>query len=339
MTAYLLVNTGMTVLSVPHTALAGELSGDLDERTELFGWRFLFANLGLMVGILLPGVFARVLGADSVSLVAGPASLIVAVILVVAAVITFRGTRGLDRPAPPVPPDRSGFLRAWRDVIANRVFLPLLLAFIVGSMGRTINSAVALYYYEYRLALEETRVFLSILLPFTLVIALSIIGWHAISKRIGKKKPAVFGVLVLGVYTCIAYPLFPTGRILPPLLGGLFGGLLIGSVFLMDSAVADVVDEDELRSGEHREGLYFGVWRMGTKLARALGLAFSGFLLEWIGFRSDTAIQSPDTITGLAWLFGPGVGVWFIFAALILMRFPLDRAGSQKILAQLDSRR
>ena len=32
--------------------------------------------------------------------------------------------------------------------------------------------------------------------------------------------------------------------------------------------VADVVDYDELKTGRQREGLYFGVWKMGNKLLR-----------------------------------------------------------------------
>jgi GPH family glycoside/pentoside/hexuronide:cation symporter len=56
--------------------------------------------------------------------------------------------------------------------------------------------------------------------------------------------------------------------------------------------VADVVDHDEAIRGVHREGLYFGFWRMGSKLARALGLAVAGFLLEIIGFSPGAAEQA-----------------------------------------------
>jgi len=337
--AYLLVNTGMTIIAVPHTALAGELSRDLDERTELFGWRFLFANLGLMAGILLPGAFSSLAGETTIAAAMGPASSAVAVLLIVTAMISFWGTHNRDRPGTATASTMRGFLPALKQVLQNRVFLPLLAAFIIGSMGRTINSSIALFYYEYRLALNEVTVFLKILLPFTFVIALSIVGWYAISKRHGKKIPAVIGILFLGIYTCVSYPLFPTGVVWWPMIGGMVGGILIGAIFLLDSAVADVVDGDELESGEHREGLYFGVWRMGTKMARALGLALSGFLLEWIGFDNKADQQGEATEWGLALVFGPGVGIFFILAGLVLLAYPLDRAKSEAIRAELDARR
>ena len=34
--------------------------------------------------------------------------------------------------------------------------------------------------------------------------------------------------------------------------------------FLIESMVADVVDYDEVKTGLHREGLYFGLWRMSA---------------------------------------------------------------------------
>ncbi|HNT89278.1 MAG TPA: MFS transporter, partial [Candidatus Hydrogenedentes bacterium] len=54
--AYMLVNTSMTIVAVPHAALAGEVSFDRNERTELFGWRLLFRTFGFMVAVLLPGL-------------------------------------------------------------------------------------------------------------------------------------------------------------------------------------------------------------------------------------------------------------------------------------------
>ena len=69
-------------------------------------------------------------------------------------------------------------------------------------------------------------------------------------------------------------------------------GSAIGAV-VGPSVQADVVDYDEVKSGEHREGLYFGLWKMTVKLSRALGLALSGFLLHAIGFETATPVVTP----------------------------------------------
>src|SRR6056297_1756105 len=61
------------------------------------------------------------------------------------------------------------------------------------------------------------------------------------------------------------------------------------------SMVADVADEDELLSGERREGLYVGVFTFVRKLAGAVGVAMALAALDWVGFRSgvrnDEAVE------------------------------------------------
>jgi GPH family glycoside/pentoside/hexuronide:cation symporter len=193
----------------------------------------------------------------------------------------------------------------------------------VGSVGLALNSSLALFYYEHRLELSEREVFFWVLLPFALVIALSIGGWVLLARRIGKRLTAFAGVMLLGLGTSIVYPLMPPGELVGPVLWGIVGGLLVGSVFLLDATVADVVDFDEAVSGEHREGLYFGVWRMGSKIARAAGLALTGILLDVIGFVGGATVQTEAASFGLAIAFGPFVGSTFVLAAIVWFCVPL----------------
>lgn len=318
---YILVNTSMTLLAVPHTALGGELSSDPHQRTSIFGWRFLFANGGLFSAILLPAMFA------SEQAPSDPTSAIyaIAAMLMLTTGISIFATRGLDHSAPAFHFAWRPFLKSIGKSLRNPLFFPLVLAFVVGSMGRTINASMALFYYDLRLNIPEKDVFLAILLPFTGVIALSIVFWVQVAKRIGRKWAAFWGIFGLGIMTCIAYPLLPPEQLGPPVLVGIMGGLLVGAVFLLDASVTDAADFDTYQTGKAQEGLYFGVWRLSSKLARALGLAISGILLDVIGFEPNQVTQAPEVTQGLAWLFGPGVGIFFIGAALILLSWPLTK--------------
>ena len=206
------------------------------------------------------------------------------------------------------------------------MFLVLLFAFVIATIGRTFNSAIALYYYEYRLGLKESQVVINILLPFFLVLMLSIGFWVWISKKIGKKIPAFFGVFGLGLLTVIVYPLFPYGELRPPLIAAFFGGIFAGSILIMDSILTDVVDYDEFQTGEKREGLYFGIWKMGVKFSQAFGIAITGFLLDIIGFQNGMTTQTPEVGFRLALIFGPGVGFFFILGSIIFLFFPLTDA-------------
>jgi GPH family glycoside/pentoside/hexuronide:cation symporter len=329
LSVYLLVNTAMTIISVPHIALGGELSFERNERTSVFGWRLFFSNIGMLIGMIVPAAILQSLGDETAKeniitsrTVAGE---IVSLVILVSSIITFWVTKGKDK----IQTDRSKqlpFFISFGSVLKNKMFLVLLFAFVIATIGRTFNSAIALYYYEYRLGLKESQVVINILLPFFLVLMLSIGFWVWISKKIGKKIPAFFGVFGLGLLTVIVYPLFPYGELRPPLIAAFFGGIFAGSILIMDSILTDVVDYDEFKTGEKREGLYFGIWKMGVKFSQAFGIAITGFLLDIIGFQNGMTTQTPEVGFRLALIFGPGVGFFFILGSIIFLFFPLTDA-------------
>lgn len=346
---YLSLTTAMTVIGVPHIALGGELSFDRHERTEIFGYRRLFTTAGLLLGTILPAWLLRGLGGEdapgALARSRSLASLIMAAPILLSAWVTVRATRGLDPPAPSHQ-RRSlrplALLRAQLAGLRNPVFAPLLLAFAIAGVGRAINASTALYYYDYRLGLSETETVMIVLLTFFLCLLASIPFWVAISRRLGKKIPAFAGVVGLGILVSIAYPLLPAGSLAGALWVAVLGGFLGGSIILFESLVPDVVDYDELKSGLHREGLYFGLWKMTVKLSRAVGLAISGLLLQAIGFESNLPARvpeaPPEVAERLGWIFGPGVGTFLILAGLIFLCFPLDGPRHRRIQALLRRR-
>ncbi|MFM1919929.1 MAG: hypothetical protein RLZZ303_1563, partial [Candidatus Hydrogenedentota bacterium] len=119
------------------------------------------------------------------------------------------------------------------------------------------------------------------------------------------------------------------------------GGFLVSSIILFDSLVADIADYDELRSGQHREGLYFGCWTLATKIARAIGLATTGQMLSMIGYQAGATEQPPEVAWRLSMLFGPVVGGFFIVASLVFLFMPLTdekHRQVQRLLRQKRSR-
>jgi GPH family glycoside/pentoside/hexuronide:cation symporter len=342
---YIFVNTAMTVVAVPHLALGGEISFDRDERTEVFGFRRVMSIFGSLLGLTLPAIVLSALGGESTPELEERsrhlASWLLAVPIVLSAVLTVWATRGLDA-SDSEPRDAISLrelLRGQLHVLRNPLFIPLLLAFVVAAVGRAINASIGLYYYEFRLGLSEETTVGSVLLPFFVFFLASIAFWVWVSKRYGKLRPALIGVGGLGALTMVVYPLFPPNSLTGPIGMAVVGGVLAGAIVLLDSMVADVVDHDELKSGRAREGLYFGVWKMGTKLSRAIGLGVAGALLSAIGFEGGATTQTDEVGWRLAILFGPVVGAFFLAGGWILSRAPLTDAKHRRVQALLLRRR
>ena len=321
--AYMLFNTAMTVIAVPHAAMAGDLTSDIKIRTELFGWRLFFANIGLVFGTALPGLAIAYFDRPGEAVVPGAADVFaskaLAVFIILSAAVTLYSTRGLDKGSTHKISWKIGpYLRETVSALADRNFLVLFLAYCTANLGLSLNSSLALYYYRYRLLLDETAT-RSVIAIFMAVFCVFIPVWVVGANHLRKKTIIVANMLGLGLMTCIAYPLFPAGSQYWPLVAAVLGGIFIGSIVLLDVTVAEVADQDEAKTGRSRFGLYFGMWKMGGKISRAIALALTGNVLHWIGFQPN-AVQSPETSSALAFVFGPVVGAFIVISAIISTR-------------------
>ncbi|NDV60956.1 MFS transporter [Puniceicoccales bacterium CK1056] len=330
--SYMIVNTGLTIIGVPHIAMGGVLSPNTHERTELYGWRLIFGTFGLFAGILSPLIAAKALQVDVATVAGleesrGLGSIYMGAAVVLTALITIVATwrRSVNLPAPTDSFHWKDFLANLGRILRNPVFLPFFLAFILVAMGRSMNSTLALPYYKDSLNLSESAIQGPILSVFTLVIVLSVPAWVWLGRRYGKKQPAFIGMFVLGVMSMVAYPLFPEGSVVGPVIAAVIGGFAVGAIILVESLVTDIADEDFVRNGEDREGIYFGFWRMGQKVARSITLGLTGLMLSVIGYEESLAAQSEDTDRALAWLFGLGVGSLFLAASFVFLKTPIDR--------------
>jgi GPH family glycoside/pentoside/hexuronide:cation symporter len=325
--SFCLLNTGMTVISVPLMAMAGEITADPHLRAVLFGWRFAACNVGAVSAAALPELFRADPGRGSVQSMV-EVSAIAAVLVVATAFGSWRATARVRFEVP--PPHDVTLWGAFRAPLANAPFRPLLGAYVVATLGIGVNSAAALYYYRYRLDLDEAQIH-TLLVVFMVVFTASILGWVKLAKRFGKRRLMAFGGVALGVANGVLYLVLPPGEPLPAMVfGGVGLGVLVGCVVLIDAMLTDVLDHDLLRTGQVRSGLFFGVWRFASKLARAGSICLAGLVLEVVGFvpnQDQTALVE----WSLAVLFGPVVGLCFFGAGWILHLYRFDERQQARV--------
>jgi GPH family glycoside/pentoside/hexuronide:cation symporter len=314
LTCYLAVNTSMSFVSVPHIAAVGDYANTSDERNSFFGWRLLFSNLGLLLGVTLPSQLSSSEGAGRAE-----ASYWFAGALMLGVGLFLLSNRGIKIPtqAPKAISLRS-FIKDLTGVFRNRFFVPLVIAFALAAIARAVNAGMALFYYKDVLLLDEKTQVSLILAVFILAIVGSIPIWLALSKHFWKKKPAIGGVFALGVFTCLTYPFFPAGGLLGPLFMAVVGGIAVGSVLLIESMVLDAVDAEQSSDTQRKDGAYFGCWKLAAKASRAGGVLLTGPLLVWTGYDADLAVQSDLTTSKIGGIFGYVVGAIFIASAIAL---------------------
>ena len=162
-----------------------------------------------------------------------------------------------------------------------------------------------------------------------------------LGTKIGKRK-AFFvstGISMIGYglkWFCYN-PDIPFLVILPaPLMAFGLGGLFV----LMPSMVADVVDLDELKTHERREGMFGSIFWWMVKLGMSVALVAGGYLLNATGF--DVALegaQSAQTII-LIRIFDMGIPIVASAIAIwAVARFPITEERAHQIRFELEQRR
>ena len=119
-------------------------------------------------------------------------------------------------------------------------------------------------------------------------------------------------------------------------IGAGYAGLWL----MIPSMQVDVVDYDELITGERREGSYASIFSWVLKLSFVIGFMISGPLIEWTGFDAslnNNQLPGVYTTMRIGYLVIPIVAL--ILAIYFLMNFPITAKKAGEIRAELESRR
>ncbi|MEO6992952.1 MAG: MFS transporter [Lacunisphaera sp.] len=161
-----------------------------------------------------------------------------------------------------------------------------------------------------------------------------------LARRLGKRQ-AMMCVLSSGILIFICSWWLYTPKIvwLQVFASGLIAFIGAGYWMISGSIGADVMDYDELESGRRREGSFAACGSWINKVAMAGGAGISFFLLGWIGFDSNVAIQTGRTIFMIRFLFAAIPVIGLIFSLFALARFPLSQEKMGEIRHALEARR
>jgi GPH family glycoside/pentoside/hexuronide:cation symporter len=123
---------------------------------------------------------------------------------------------------------------------------------------------------------------------------------------------------------------------LDPLTGGMFW---IGVGVLMQSMIADVCDDDELRNNIRREGMFGAMFGWATKASFAVSFVLIGIFLSLIGFDPSLPAQTESTFLGMRVSMCLGAALPAILCFGLLQLYPLTKEKSAENRQKLEKLR
>ncbi|MBN1668965.1 MAG: MFS transporter, partial [Anaerolineales bacterium] len=158
-----------------------------------------------------------------------------------------------------------------------------------------------------------------------------------------KRRAFIFGTLAWGLALLGISVLQPDQVSLAYLLAAASGFGIATAYVVPWSMVPDVVEYDQLRSGQRREGSYYAFASFFQKLATGAALWAMGQALAWSGYLTPQAgaglpVQPESAVQAIRFFVGPVPVVLLALAILFAWRYPITRASHQATLAALANR-
>jgi glycoside/pentoside/hexuronide:cation symporter, GPH family len=336
--AFMVYDTFFTFYATPYLALGAELSDDYHERTQLSASRSFFHVLGLFAGGVIPGaILARYASAPATGFAVAGIGL--GAFMTVVALATGLLTRETSRAG-----GAAGTM-SWRtffgglvSALANRPFRVMMVTFALILLAGGLTQTLVPYAFRYWL--DMPQLVGSVIAIYLGASVLSLPLWTRLARGIGKDR-ALRLCMLWSVTMLVATPfVLAPGMSLVRLscylvMAGLGSG---GWAVLPVAITADIVDHDELETGQRREGAFFGFWTLAMKLSAALANGVVGVALELFGYVPNVA-QAPHTILGIKLLYGPVPAVLMLAALIVFLRFPLTRERHHAVQEALAVRR
>ncbi len=313
---------GWTMLTISHMSWGAELSDNYDERSRIQGYREAAlvggALLVLVLPVILEGAGLTGEGRRSIVQTMGWFVLITLPIAVFFALkmVPERRFAAAEKPPP--------FRAVIKSVIASRPLRRLLVIDVLG--GLSAGTVASLFLYLADDVLQVSDVWANLMLLGYFLSGIMFIPLiMRLSYRFGKHRTLAGSSLFSGLSIPIIY-ILPVNEPVIALIAWIAFGVNMGAgSFLVRAITADIVDEDERRSGAKQTGVYYAAVNLTQKIGIALSIGLLYVVLEQIFGYIPGQENTAAAVEGLKLTYViPPVTVALINAVL-LWNFPLGR--------------
>ncbi len=342
----LVYNAVSSAITVPHTAMMPELTEDYEERTNLVSYRSAFSILG-SIGFNVMAVLVFLLVKDSRYhyLTMGGVCALVLVGSVIWCVAGVR-RRVLEREAVLMARTagarRMPMSEQLRIIFTNRPFLCVCAIYLCSWLAVQVTANIMIYYVVNIMRMPESA-FAVIALTVMGTAFIVLPGWVWLSHRIGKKQVYFLGMFIwigaqVGLLTLQA------GQDTLLYVLSVLAGFGVSVAYLIPwSMLPDVIEYDELMTGQRREGVYYGFMVLLQKLGLALAVALVGKALGAAGFVSQVQGQpvpeQPESaLAAIRFAMGPLPGTALVLGLIFAWMYPITKERYADIVRQLKER-
>jgi glycoside/pentoside/hexuronide:cation symporter, GPH family len=322
---FLAVLTFYTVVNVPYSAMTANLTLDSRERGSLTGFRMMGALLGtLLVATLTKPLVAcfsdEVVGFRSLGIIYGLG-------ITICTLITFFIVK--ERVRTHVEAMPGGFKDIFKVVTSNKPLFYLFFGIFFHYTSFLVFLASVPYFFKYCMKKPEflSIGFFCIYIPAIIMLPILVKSSSRWSKKImfnGGMGVFAFGLICL--YFVKEYN--------PVILVVVYIILGLGTAAIYQgpwSTIPDTVEYSEWKTGLRREGIIYGVFFFGMKLAAGFAAFMVGYILSRGGYNAGIN-QTETTLFTIRFLTTILPLICYVFGVIFVWLYPINHKFHKQIV-------
>ncbi len=344
--------TSFSMEFVPYMSWGSDLTDDYHERTVLRSYAYIFNQVGMLIGMVLPTIivdWAMNLGKTSQQswqMVGMFCGISAAMALILSCLTVKKGDRPKNdpeirrlkeekrnKPHESILRKAGAILREYFQILRLKPMRYLLAASMLYLIANTIFSSDRVFFMTYNLGMEQKYISMVML-----VITLSGMAFVPFIERLSagfdKKNVFMIGIGIAGA-AMMAMRLAD--------IRGLMGVIMVSLLYsaantcywqLMPSMIYDIAEIESLESGESHAGSVISFQALSESVCIAIGLQALGIILDMSGF--DETLPSPLKAAGQAALMQPESalnwvshsftlipGIFMVLVTIVMLGYPV----------------
>ncbi|WP_267383760.1 MFS transporter [Cyanobacterium sp. uoEpiScrs1] len=327
-----------TAVLLPYGTLSAELTQEYDERTTLISFRSIFSISGSIFSLILAQIiFINIDNIKQQYLFLG---LICGLLSVLVVYVSVWGTypHYYQVQKKYIKTGKTSVLSLRKQLClacSNRPFLYVMGIYLCSWLSIQIIAATLPFYVINCINLSKNHVTqMAIVVQVTALFMLIFLDF--ICKKTEKKIIYFWGIPFM-CFAGLGLFFLQSKQVVLLYILAIMAGIGIATAYIVPwSMLPDVIDLDELNTGERREGIFFGVVVQLQKIGVALSMFFVGQVLDWSGYiHYGEGVQPESALWAIRVIIGP-ISTGILFMGLILAYFyPITRQVHQKVLLKL----
>ena len=294
----ILYEASYTMFNIPMGSLLSAMSTNDAERASLSSSR----GVGSMIGNMLPGLAGPMIigmfgeNKSTGYMIAGTACAVVGFVI---CLLHYALTEERTVVNEEVKADDIKISDIFTVVKKNRPFIALCIHGVCICTMQYLVQNISMYMYS---AVYHDVTYQSIASALSSPFMIgAMVAVPFICKKLGLEKLIRYSLLIGGAICAALFGMHLVMEV-PPLVHGVILG--VGSGFAMVSIqmqwglVGEAIDYNEYVTGKRTEGSIYGTFNLSRRIGQTVGLGFSFFALDWIGYNPELAAQTAGTIFG-----------------------------------------